>query len=580
MLTPVAQPKSSVFVIDAAPTGAGSVTGKVWVTSPYATIPANKILTAFESDDDGVKLELIVAAPPGSTDWQPESVTVYGGASSVTLTRDSWVLADSADERVWKFWVTISGTASGTIYVTVTDGGHSGNVTYTRALDPPLILTAVIDNHPTTTGGDPESPLAQTQVSASDTIAISGTTESHANEVYVKDYEVTAGEGVQGPFTVTAGAWSATINCGTGTNATANYQCYAKVTGGAAGADFVSTESIDLDQTVPTFSAVSHSYPAGQEAIKDVETDTVTITHTNAETGDSYLYDDNSTGELTIPATTTYAAGKAVARLSGNYRESGTNYRLTVTRLQKNGLSATKTGTVKIAHTTPVITVARTSGGSALYRLGTDDGTVNYKDQTVYLNSSQANLSTHTPTLAVAAGDTTTWQGSWSTDGDLRYTRSLRVADADINAGGQAANNFTWGACSVKNRAGKEATAVTTNASYSLGGFATRTINMGPITGGDPPYTHTGDIGVPVVDTSKTTVVNASKGGTPTQTYEGNVTEHNDADSSLNDYWTTVAALASESFDDYTQYFHSSDKKFYDGITAPGGFNCTIAESA
>jgi len=557
---------SFVYITDL--TGAGTISNKTYEAN---TVPANKILTAAESDNDSITVELEIHAL--SDAWQPASVTVSGGgATPVVVAKQSWTQVGSS--RIWTATAALTdATTTGTITATMSDG-DTDTFSYTRALDPPLVTGITVDNQ----GTNPDPyPGIQTELANGQTFKITVTTETHANEVYIKDFEATSSRGVQGPFTVTAGSTgSITITAGNAEGINQRIKAYAKVTGGTPGADFISVapQDVDCSQTAPTFGGPSYVYPAGQEALKNSETCDVTLTHNNPAAGDIYSYDDNSTGELTIPAATTYAATKTVTRLSGNYRESGTNYRVTATRTEKNGLSATASGTVKIAHTTPVITI---TGASS--RLGTDNGTNNYKDHTITIQSSQANLSTYTGSvsLAVDSGDTSTWQGSWVASGSLNYTRSLRVADGDIAAGGQTPNNYTWGAVSVKNRAAKEATIVTTNTTYQLGGFDTRTINMGPITGA---YTHTGDIGVPVVDTSKTTVANTSKGGTPALTYEAIVTHHNDADSSLNNFWTTVTALASETFDDFSQYFHCSDKKFYDSVTAPGGFNCTVAESA
>jgi hypothetical protein len=582
---------STIFIVDFTTTGA--ISGEAYESG---TDPANKVFTAVTCDDDNLTVHVEVDAGTSGgvgQGWQPV-VTIRGGDADVEITNLTPIVGST---RRFSGSATISASQSATIYADVDDGGRSQDVAYTRTDDPPLVLTAVIDNHSTTTGGDAECPYAQTQVSEDDTLDISGTAEPHAEEVYVideaDDQNICRGEGVQGPFTVTAGVWSGTINVGTGSHATAHYKCYAKVTGGTAGTTYTSDETIDKDQTAPNLALSGIVYPGTQEALKDAENAQITVTDSNRDAGDTTVwadpeshFDDGGTmaiasSEANVDAgsydNTSWDGGvKWVERQSGDYWESGTNATVTATRVAKNGKAQTLNITVKIAHVAPVVTVARNTGGSALNRMGSGSGP---KSHTVYLISSQANLSTSSPALTPDAGDTAAFIGSWATNGDLRYTRSFQVEDGDINAGGQANNNFTWASCLITNRAGKTATTVTTNTTYSLGGFTARTVNMGPITGGDPPYTHTGDIGVPIVDTSKTTVVNTSKGGTPAQTYEGNVTEHNDADSSLNNYWTTVAALASEVFDDYTQNFHCSDKRFYDSVTAPAGFNCTVAES-
>lgn len=559
-------------------TGGGTISSKGYLGSP-ATTPANKVLTSFESDDDSITVRAEIHVE-GEL-WQPTSASLnFDDVTKVTVDRDAWTQVDHRHFTADLTWA--AATTSGTLNVVTSDGGESPDIAYTRALDPPLVLTGVFDTHPDTTGGSPLCPFLQTQVKSGDTVRITGTTESHADEVYVKDAGVSST--LQGPFTVTAGAFDFTCTVGSRSSATQTATLYAKVTGGSAGADFGTTNTIDQDQTSPTFGAFSVAYPGAQEAFKAAETVSVTLAHTNIEAGDTYLYSDPTTTDVTIPSTTTYASPKTGVTINtaGIYRHDGSpaNFKLQVTRTEKNGKVGSSQDTIEIADVAAVVTIGSDTGGSALPRMGTDDGTLNYGEDEVFVVGNQKHLSTSTSSVVTDAGDSSTFQGAWTADGTSAFKRTLRVADGDISAGGQASNNYTWGACSVTNRAGTETTSVTTNTTYQLGGFATRTINMGPITGGDPPYTHTGDVGCPVVDTSKTTVVNTSKGGTPSQTYEGNVTEHNNADSSLNNYWTTVAALASESFDDYTKFFHCSDKKFYDSVTAPGGFNVTIAESA
>lgn len=565
---------STIFIVDA--TGAGTISGKTYAAG---TSPSNKVLTAFNSDNDSVTIHVEVdAGPLGGVGqgWQPV-VTIHGGTSPVVVTNLTPIVSNT---RRFSGSATINATTSGTIYATSDDDGQSQNVTYTRALDPPLVLTAAFNTHPSSTGGDPNvqgAQVATTSVTGTQTLRITGTTEAHATRVWVKSAGVSSS--LQGPFTVTAGAFDLTINVRSSGNTGAQTATLYADTGPSttAGPDFNTTNTVTISHTVPTFGSFSVSYPVTQEAIKDSETCAVTLAHTNAASGDTYLY---TAVNITIPSTTTYASPKTgVTRGTETYKESGANnFTLTVTRAEQNGATGSSGGVVRVAHTTPVITVGRNSGGSALFRMGSGSGSAN---TTVYLISNQVTHSTYGVSLTADAGDSSAWAGSWSRDsGGLFYTRNKTIADGDIKTGGQASNNYTWGACSVKNRANREAVTVTTNPTYQLGGFTTRTLNMGPITGGDPPYTHTADIGVPVVDTSKCTVANTSKGGSPALTYEGSVVEHNDSDSSLNNYWTTVAGLASESFDDYTRYFHCSDKKFYDSVTAPGGFNCTIAESA
>jgi len=496
-----------VFFIAA--TGSGVISDKVYESN---TVPSDKILTSLASDNNDITITLeIHTAADG---WQPASVTISGGGvTPVQVDKQDWTQIDNG--RMWTASVNLpDADTTGTLTATMSDG-DTATCSYTRALDPPLVLTAIIDDHSTTTGGDGECPYAQTQVKEDDTLDISGTCEAHADEVYVKDSDVTNGQGLQGPFACDKGspnAWSGTIDVGSGTDSTSFYTCYAKVTGGTAGDDKVSTESVDKDQTVPTFSAAVVTYPGTQEAIKDSETVTVTITHTNIDAGDDCLYSDNGTSELTIPNTTTYLEAKLlVERASGNYRHDGmaANYKLQVTRTAKNGAVDSRTCVVEIAHTAPVITVVSYSaldGTNA--RLRTDDGTNNYYDHQIRLSGNQRTLSTDTP--EIQGEPVGTFQGSWSEQSTTEYRRNLRIADGDIVVGGQGSNTYAWNdstTVSWVNRAEKETTTVTTGNAFTVGGFDERTLTI-------PAYPNReADCSVLAVDTGNLTSENLSKGG-------------------------------------------------------------------
>ncbi len=451
-----------VFITGA--TGSGVISNKAFEAN---TIPANKVLDSFSSDNDDITINLEMHVL--SNAWQPEDVIVsLPSATSATVTKDNWTQVD--DSRVFTATANIAdANTTGTITATMSDGDIA-TCDYTRELDPPLVLTAVIDNHSTTTGGDAHCPAAQTQVKENDTLDISGTTEAHADEVYVLDSDVTNGKGLQGPFAVVASAWSGTINVGSGTDATAIYVCYAKVTGGDAGANKNSTENVDLNQIIPTFSAAVITYPGTQLAIKDAETVTVTITHTNIEVGDTYLYSDNATGELTIPNTTTYVAGKAnVARNVGDYRVSGTNYDLVITRTTKNGASATKNTTVKISNNAPTLTMT-----GATNRLRSQVG-----DSQSYplLITSDFQLKAF-DCERDGADDGPAFAGAWtgSGSGDTTWTENIFVEEDDTKNVGAA--EHTYANILATGLSEKTTNTIGTNPNYTIGGFETRDVSF------------------------------------------------------------------------------------------------------
>jgi hypothetical protein len=132
---------------------------------------------------------------------------------------------------------------------------------------------------------------------------------------------------------------------------------------------------------------------------------------------------------------------------------------------------------------------------------------LNYGEDEVFVVSNQKHHSTSTSTVVNDGTDTADFQGAWTEHNDTSFKRTKRVEDADIVAGGQAANNYTWGVCSVTNRAETVTTSVTTNTTYQLGGFATRRLTI-------PAWPNReADISVIVVDTAKCTAEALSKGG-------------------------------------------------------------------
>ncbi len=254
------------------------------------------------------------------------------------------------------------------------------------------------------------------------------------------------------------------------------------------------------------------AYPATQEAIKAAETVSVTLAHTNIDAGDTYVYSDpTSPDDVSIPSTTTYASPKTGVSINtaGIYRHDGSpnNFRLTVTRTTKNGKSANSSGTIEIADTAPLVTIGSNTSGSLLPRMRTDGGSNNYLDDNIYVVSNQKHLSTSISSVLQDAGDTAPFQASWVQTSSTTFRRTLRVRDADIVTGHQAANDYTWASCSVTNRAGTEKTTISTNPNYSMGGFQPRTLTIAAWPNREA------DCGVPFVDTSKMTAELLSKGG-------------------------------------------------------------------
>lgn len=461
--------------------------GNVNLTYVSDTSPSNKVVATSSSDQNDITVYIEVDG--GVEGWQP-SVDINGTAVTNLSRMGSY-------SRRFSGSAAITMSASGDITVTC-DDGSTYTIAHTRASGPEI-----------TAASFGSYPGSQTAVKSGDSIHITGTCDTDTAEIFVKN--AGASSSLQNfPGDYSGGTFDITITVG---NASGSQTCtlYAEDASNNAGGDYETDNSITLDQTYPTIPDPSVSYPASQAALKDSETADATSTITNAGASPTYLYSCTQGTELSPANASTYEATKTWTRTGGTYRDDddADNARITVTRAE-NAATTTRNFLIEIANTTPTVKVASNTdyegAGQALGRLGSDDGTNNYRDHYVYLNSNQKILSAPDATNGLVA-PLGTWQGSWSKQNDHSYRRQLRIADGDILQGGQAANNYSWTSCEVINRAGKTATSVTTNPDYSVGGFQDRTLTI-------PAWTNReADIGVYVVDTSNLTCENLSKGG-------------------------------------------------------------------
>lgn len=499
---------SAVFMTDVT-----DADGTPTVNYESGTVPSNQVVSSVEYQSGELTVTIHGEVDGGPEDWNPV-VTIVGAnvsGSPVSCT----LSALGTDTRRFSFSQAVTLTGAGTVTVTADDGATHA-VSFTEAAAPPDITTF-------THGTVAEYQPTQTRVKNGDTVSFSATFPAGASYFVLEDFELHGSvSAVEYPIDVTDTSIDDTFTVSGDNGLSHNIKAHLKMASEAVGSSMESTNSgLFHDSSVPSVSGTISvgNYPSGQEALKDSETAdcTFTVSGSQADTGN---YTDWSTieyttvsGELLIPDDEVYDEIKTVSRASGDYRETGTNYQVRVYK-SYNGTYRTRTATVKIAHTFPTVTVG-TSGGGQLSRMGTDDGVDNYKNHIVYLISSQANLSTHTPTLAGDAGDTSAWTGAWSTYGSLAYSNYRQVQDADLLAGGQAGNSFTWGACSIKNRAGKETTAVTTHTTYTLGGFEARSV---VITG----YQNRGTFDCRAVDVTN---LSAEVTGVGVLSYRGDTTE-------------------------------------------------------
>lgn len=426
----------AVFITDVVPTGTGNCGSKVKTDGNY-------ILSSFLTDTQLVTASVI--ALTGHTHWMPV-ITVNGLPVTITVT---------ADKPFFTGTIQLDLTGEDEI-VCLHEDGATSVVTINRET-PPEIQTAIF------TGNYPGS---QTELKAGDTFQLQIVSDVAVTAVQVDNYGVSAGQSFTGLASNTTQTVTLTIaNKGTTLQALGAKVRVQKATG--SWSEYYLTESagstdkvnlINLNNLYPTVSIGTITYPASQGALKDVEEATVANTIANFDTI-SYV---SSNGQLTITNSTTMETPKTVTRLSGGYNISTNNLTITANRAA-NGSSSTQSTVVKIAHDTPTIAITLPA---ARLRSGGNNGTT-AQNHTVTVTANQQLAAA--PTVTAGSG---TWQGGGFTGGPAVWTRSLQIHDND------AKGAFSFSSFSATNLAGVPVTAITSGASYTVGGFVSRVIPL------------------------------------------------------------------------------------------------------
>lgn len=257
---------------------------------------------------------------------------------------------------------------------------------------------------------------------------------------------------------------------------------WSTLTASNAAASVDGVNIITLNNTQPSLSVNSISYPVGQSALKNSESATLNVTELNVDTV-SYS-SPNAQISITNPTTT---GNKTVTRIAGGYNISTTNLSVTIGKTS-NATSASFNTVVWVAHDAPIISITTPA---ARLRSG-----VTPQNHTISINSDQRTQAT--PTLTASVG---TFSGAWSTaNNGVTWTRPLAIADN--NTKGAA----SFSGLSITNLAGIEVTAITTGAAYTVGGFVQRVVTFAAWPNREAT------IGTQVSDTSKLRVTNLSKG--------------------------------------------------------------------
>lgn len=430
-----------LFFTNMAPTSTGIVGSKVYAAG---TVPANKVITEATTDTDNVTVTLF--AEGGSAFYSP-TVTIEtnppqaGGVITATLTEDP------SDKRAFVATANLTGITADTVITARSSTNAVTTATIHRAVAGPDVNYITIGALPGT----------QTEAKAGDVITISGRVPNDATYV-----EIIAGGAAASLVSLTVGAAD---SFGTGYKDISGSFTVSGLTGlqgitararnalGTFGNNVASTNKITLNQTYPTIGARTVTYPATQSALKGSETATVAATITNADT---VVY--TTSADLSVTASTTYAATKTVTRVGGTYVYGVNNYTITATKAS-NGAVSSATAQIAIADAAP--TAAITISGSPVRLRSSATG----QDYTITVTANER-LNT-APNITASSG---TWQGAWAGSGTT-WTRTLRIVDSDP----KGAQTFTASLTNIANVVG---TTITAGSAYNVGGFPTRTITF------------------------------------------------------------------------------------------------------
>jgi hypothetical protein len=429
-----------VYVTDAATSGAGTVTSKVWQDSP-----GNTVLQSFTSSSADIRLSIRASYP-----------VIDVGGTGAQLARDL-----SGGYYSGQVDITVAGSGDVVVRVFSADNVEGDRDTVAVTVDVPPVITGL-----SFTGGYPGS---QTELKAGDSFQLTGTTDKPIDQVRIEDYEALQAADLVASgtaFTVTGTiadrgdvAVSRPGRVRVRDAATGAYS--AAIDTDALGGAVDGTDVVLCNNTYPLVGIGAVTYPGFQEALKGSETATVI---NSVSFNDTVLY-DSPNSQLSVTNPTVEESPKTVQRIGGGYNVTADNLRITANRAA-NDATTVGQAVVKIANIATSVTVATPA---ARLRSGGNDGTV-AQNHTITLTADQLLLSA--PTLDADVGSSGTFLGSWAGAG-ASWTRTLQVHDDDSKG------TKTWQGLVATNLAGLVTNTITSGSTYVLGGFVARNLTFG-----------------------------------------------------------------------------------------------------
>jgi hypothetical protein len=347
-------------------------------------------------------------------------------------------------------------TIAGTTTITVTsDTGATSQVVVNRAAAGPNVSTLVIGAY----------PGSQTAVRSGQIVSFSGTVPNEATAVDVVDSGAGSAKLAAATFGATdsGGAGLKTFN-GTFTvsarTGTLALQATSKNALGTYGTTKTSSNTIILDQVLPTISAIAVAYPGVQEAVKGTEQATVTFTISNA-TASTFT----PTGSISLLSGGASLQGSAIVQGTGTGDViSGTNVTV-VANKPSNGSTVSATALVKVVNSAQVNTISIVGSPTRLISSVAGQAYTVYIESNLALIGDGAGQASFAPAFVAPVG----LLSGITRVTDFRWQATLTIKDADA----RGLKNFNG--ISTTGLSGIQVTTAAGTA-YTIGGFVERTL--------------------------------------------------------------------------------------------------------
>jgi len=470
----------SIFIVDVQPVNSGD---NVDLTYLSGTVPADHVVDTVNSDTSDM-IVYVEFDGPG-----------YGFTGTATINGIQVTNIQPLGSHTRRF----SGQAtidigSNTSILAEHSEGHTHEISYTPYPEGPKITEIKFVNG---------YPGSQTELKAGDNYDIQVTFDSNETEptqLDIENWGASSAASFDANDLSTGGLdWSGSIytttltitiaNRGTSTQnlplrgkaKNSNNTYGDTVATNASGGTVDGVNLVKLNNTYPSLSFGSKTYPSNQSALKNSETADVAFSYSDTDT----IQFSSPNSQLSIANPTTLESTKTVTRIDGNYNISTNNLRAFGIRTANNA-STTVNTIINIAHVAATITVSEPYS-----RLRSSSSGIGY---TITITANQQLRAV--PSLSAPEGSLGSFSGS--TPGTT-FTATLTVRDSDTKG------TYSWQNLSAHNLANIETTSISGDDEYVIGGFAKRRLTVSA-------YSAEVDIGTYVTNVNKLVCTNLSEG--------------------------------------------------------------------